>query len=165
MVSSVGKCPYRSYKNVSVITSPNAFFWMRLCEPGCTASIKQRCFVYATPVIGWLCTSWFHALHLLIGCIVTDTTLSAVALTHAEQFSEYCAGSRWDNCCCEDGEWQKATQVAELDKGREQAFYHVLVDAKDWEASWERPPVAYVAEELLQAPEVSCKKEQKTLLH
>jgi len=44
--------------------------------------------------------------------------------------------------------------VAELEKGSEQTFYHLLVDAKDWEASWERPPVAYVAEELLDAPEV-----------
>lgn len=59
----------------------------------------------------------------------------------------------WDNCCCENGEWQKANEVAELGGGREQTFYHLLVDAKDWEASWERPPVAYVAEELLQAPE------------
>lgn len=72
-----------------------------------------------------------------------------------------CAGSRWDNCCCEDVEWQKAARVAELDDGREQAFYHVLVDAKDWEASWERPPVAYVAEELLHAPEVSYQEKHK----
>ena len=61
---------------------------------------------------------------------------------------------RWDNCCCEDGQWQKAAQVSELENGGEQTFYHLLVDAKDWEASWEKPPVAYVAEELLQAPEV-----------
>ena len=83
-------------------------------------------------------------------------------MTRLEHVPDYCAGSRWDDCCCEDGEWQKATQVAELDQGREQAFYHVLVDAKDWEASWESPPVAYVAEELLQAPEVSCKNKPTT---
>lgn len=87
------------------------------------------------------------------------TALSAASLTLCEQLPDYCAGSRWDNCCCEDGEWQKATQIAELDQAHEQAFYHVLVDAKDWEASWESPPVAYVAEELLQAPEVSCEKQ------
>ena len=44
--------------------------------------------------------------------------------------------------------------MSQLENSREQTFYHLLVDAKDWEASWERPPVAYVAEELLQAPEV-----------
>lgn len=85
-----------------------------------------------------------------------DLALVLTSLPHSEQDPDCCAGSRWDNCCCEDVEWQKATRVAELDDGREQAFYHVLVDAKDWEASWERPPVAYVAEELLHAPEVSC---------
>ena len=63
--------------------------------------------------------------------------------------------SRWDNSCCEGEEWQKAAGVADLQKVCEQTFYHLLVDAKDWEASWERPPVAYVAEELLDAPEVS----------
>lgn len=82
-------------------------------------------------------------------------------LCHARAHS--CLGFRWDNCCCENGEWQKANEVAELGGGREQTFYHLLVDAKDWEASWERPPVAYVAEELLQAPEVSCKKCTKCL--
>ena len=92
-------------------------------------------------------------------------TLLAASLLHAEHDPDWGAGGRWDNCCCEDGEWQKATGVAELDHGREQAFYHMLVDAKDWEASWERPPVAYVAEELLQAPEVSCKESRKSLLH
>lgn len=61
---------------------------------------------------------------------------------------------RWDNACCEGQDWQKAAGVADLQKGCEQTFYHLLVDAKDWEASWERPPVAYVAEELLDAPEV-----------
>ncbi|DBA86428.1 TPA: hypothetical protein ACH3X2_005521 [Trebouxia sp. C0005] len=60
----------------------------------------------------------------------------------------------WDNACCEGQDWQKAAGVADLQKGCEQTFYHLLVDAKDWEASWERPPVAYVAEELLDAPEV-----------
>ena len=61
---------------------------------------------------------------------------------------------RWDNCCCEAEKWQKSAGVAELQQGSEQTFYHLLVDAKDWEASWERPPIAYVAEELLTAPEV-----------
>lgn len=61
---------------------------------------------------------------------------------------------RWDNCCCEGEQWQKAANVADLQKGSEQHFYHLLVDAKHWEASWDRPPVAYVAEELLDAPEV-----------
>lgn len=59
----------------------------------------------------------------------------------------------WDNCCCEAEKWQKSAGVAELQQGSEQTFYHLLVDAKDWEASWERPPIAYVAEELLTAPE------------
>ena len=59
-----------------------------------------------------------------------------------------------DNCCCEDTAWQEAAGIPELTHGREQTFYQLLVDAKDWEASWEKPPVAYVAEELLSAPEV-----------
>ena len=62
---------------------------------------------------------------------------------------------RWDNSCCEGEDWQKAAGVADLQKGCEQTFYHLLVDAKDWEASWQRPPVAYVAEELLDPPQVS----------
>lgn len=61
---------------------------------------------------------------------------------------------RWDNSCCEDDEWQKASDVASLPHGLQQPFYQVLVDSKDWEGQWARPAVAYVAQELLEAPEV-----------
>lgn len=55
--------------------------------------------------------------------------------------------------------------MCQLENGGEQTFYHLLADAKDWEASWERPPVAYVAEELLQAPEVKIAPVVKGTLH
>ena len=61
---------------------------------------------------------------------------------------------RWDNCCCEEDAWQQAADVSDLQQGGQQTFYHLLVDAKDWEESRGQPAVAYVAEELLSAPEV-----------
>lgn len=60
----------------------------------------------------------------------------------------------WDEVCCEGEEWQAAADVQALSGGVGQHFYHVLVDMRDWPSARVEAPVAYVAEELLQAPEV-----------
>jgi hypothetical protein len=39
-------------------------------------------------------------------------------------------------------------------RARRQPFYHVLVDVADWKYDAAQPPVAYVAQELLTAPEL-----------
>ena len=59
---------------------------------------------------------------------------------------------RWDGSCMEQSAWQESTCVSALAQGKEQPFYHVLVHADDWD-SWE-PGITYVAQELLQAPQV-----------
>ena len=45
--------------------------------------------------------------------------------------------------------------MAQLRRGAQQPFYHVLADSRDWQDAEGIPPLAYVAEELLRAPEVS----------
>lgn len=57
----------------------------------------------------------------------------------------------WDLACCESPEWQAAAGVSSLRNGAEQVFYHVLVDSGDWPEDIDEPPVAYIAEELLDA--------------
>lgn len=56
--------------------------------------------------------------------------------------------------CCESEEWQEEAGVHQLQAGPNQVFYHCLVDVRDWDQDLDQPPVAYVAEELLSAPEV-----------
>ncbi|KAI8477009.1 MAG: hypothetical protein J3K34DRAFT_498324 [Monoraphidium minutum] len=60
----------------------------------------------------------------------------------------------WDPACCEDEEWVGRSGAAKLEGGLQQPFYHVLVDVRDWEFDAAQPPVAYVAQELLAAPEL-----------
>lgn len=57
----------------------------------------------------------------------------------------------WDLACCESPDWQAFAGVHNLRNGTEQVFYHVLVDSGDWPEDIDEPPVAYVAEELLDA--------------
>ena len=59
---------------------------------------------------------------------------------------------RWDESCCEDEEWQQSAGVGELQQGAVQRWYHVLIDHRSWPQ--DQPAVAYVAEELLSAPQV-----------
>ena len=59
----------------------------------------------------------------------------------------------WDSVCCEDKEWIEVAGAGGLEKGLKQPFYHVLVDVRDWEFDAAAPPVAYIAQELLMAPE------------
>ena len=59
---------------------------------------------------------------------------------------------RWDESCCEDEEWQQSAGVGELQQGAAQRWYHVLIDHRSWPQ--DQPAVAYVAEELLSAPQV-----------
>ncbi len=63
---------------------------------------------------------------------------------------------RWDDRCCETEEWQRRAGVGGLRRGPEQPFYHVLVDQRDWAKGTATPDamLAYVAEEMLTAPEV-----------
>ena len=63
---------------------------------------------------------------------------------------------RWDDRCCETEEWQRRAGVSGLRRGPEQPFYHVLVDQRDWAKGTATPDamLAYVAEEMLTAPEV-----------
>lgn len=58
----------------------------------------------------------------------------------------------WDVKCCEDERWQQENEVDSLQNGASQPFYHVLVDARDWEGSPENS-IGYLAEELLIPPE------------
>ena len=53
-------------------------------------------------------------------------------------------------------EWQRRAGVGGLRRGPEQPFYHVLVDQRDWAKGTATPDamLAYVAEEMLTAPEV-----------
>ncbi|WIA21272.1 hypothetical protein OEZ85_000506 [Tetradesmus obliquus] len=60
----------------------------------------------------------------------------------------------WDVGCCEDEAWQAAAHAGELKKGLSQPFYHLLVEVSDWSYDSAQPPVAYVAQELLAAPEL-----------
>lgn len=60
----------------------------------------------------------------------------------------------WDSRCCESEDWMQQAKVEGLKHGPGQIFYHLLVDARDWEYDPHLPPVAYVAEELLRAPEM-----------
>ncbi|MEW5316228.1 MAG: hypothetical protein WDW38_007609 [Sanguina aurantia] len=75
-------------------------------------------------------------------------------------FSGVVAG--WDAQCCESEEWMAEVGVEKLKQGVRQHFYHVLVDSRDW-ASDEQVPVAYVAEELLSAPELDTDEPQSWL--
>ncbi len=59
----------------------------------------------------------------------------------------------WDEVCCEADEWQAVANVAALQNGVAQPFYHILVDMRDWPSARFEAPVAYVAEELLDAPQ------------
>ena len=67
---------------------------------------------------------------------------------------------RWDQRCCETEQWQQRAGVGGLRRGAEQPFYHVLVDQRDWPkgASAQSAMLAYVPEELLEAPEVRSAK-------
>ena len=53
----------------------------------------------------------------------------------------------------EQSAWQEDTNVSALSEGKEQPFYHVLVDSRDWANYWE-PGITYVPQELLTAPQV-----------
>lgn len=59
----------------------------------------------------------------------------------------------WDDVCCESPDWQERNGVPSLTRKAAQPFYHLLVDVRDWPPNEEAPPIAYVAEELLEAPE------------
>ncbi|KAF5827961.1 Hemimethylated DNA-binding protein YccV like-domain-containing protein [Dunaliella salina] len=59
----------------------------------------------------------------------------------------------WDAQCCESDEWAEAVGVASLPRGSKQPFYQLLVDVRDWSFDYTLPPVAYVAEDFLWAPE------------
>jgi len=59
----------------------------------------------------------------------------------------------WDAQCCESEEWVATSGAAALPKGTKQPYYHVLVERRDWEYDAYQPPVAYVAQEQLWAPE------------
>lgn len=61
---------------------------------------------------------------------------------------------RWDDGCCENAEWKSRIDCASLEYGERQPFYHVLVDMRDWPVSEQDPPVAYVPQERLIAPQV-----------
>lgn len=69
-------------------------------------------------------------------------------------------GGRWDPACAETEEWQVNAGVDNLSKGKAQPFYQLLVDLRDWPYTPRKPgenpdiPLTYVAEELLDAPEV-----------
>lgn len=68
----------------------------------------------------------------------------------------------WDMTCCEDDEWRERAQVSRLARRENQPFYHVLVDEEksNWGVSPDgRPPVAYVAEELIKVPKDETWKE------
>eukprot|EP00798_Chlamydomonas_sp_ICE-L_P022438 gene22439-29550_t len=60
----------------------------------------------------------------------------------------------WDSCCCEVEEWMTNNEVEKLSSGKDQYFYHVLVDKRDWQLDLDQPPVAYVAQEMLTAPDL-----------
>ncbi|GIL48759.1 hypothetical protein Vafri_5212 [Volvox africanus] len=60
----------------------------------------------------------------------------------------------WDSQCCESEDWIAQAKVKELKGGTRQVFYHLLVDARDWEYDAHLPPVAYAPEELLLSPEM-----------
>ncbi|KAG2489687.1 hypothetical protein HYH03_011796 [Edaphochlamys debaryana] len=60
----------------------------------------------------------------------------------------------WDAQCCESEDWISQSKADKLKGGIRQVFYHLLVDARDWEYDPHLPPVAYVAEELLTCPEL-----------
>ncbi|EFJ45564.1 hypothetical protein VOLCADRAFT_94016 [Volvox carteri f. nagariensis] len=60
----------------------------------------------------------------------------------------------WDSQCCESEDWIAQSKAESLQGGTRQVFYHLLVDARDWEYDAHLPPVAYVAEELLTWPEM-----------
>lgn len=61
---------------------------------------------------------------------------------------------RWDDGCCEDDDWKMAIDINTLKFGDLQPFYHVLVDVRDWPLASAVPPVAYVPQEQLIAPQV-----------
>jgi len=60
----------------------------------------------------------------------------------------------WDASCCEDDDWAEGAGAPRAPGGGlRQRYYHVLVDARDWPPDPSQPPVAYVADALLSAPE------------
>ena len=61
---------------------------------------------------------------------------------------------RWDDGCCEDDDWKVAADFEALEFGDLQPFYHVLVDVGDWPLTSSTPPIAYVPQERLLAPQV-----------
>lgn len=62
----------------------------------------------------------------------------------------------WDDGCYEDDDWKKIVDITSLNFGDLQPFYHVLVDARDWPLDSAVPPVAYVPQEQLIAPQWPC---------
>lgn len=67
----------------------------------------------------------------------------------------------WDACCLETPEWQAAAGISsssssgsesEEDATAFQPFYHVLVDARDWEGPEGSPPLLYVPQSRLSWP-------------
>ena len=110
----------------------------------------MHCSVYDVELL--MQHSTFHTpLLLLAGC---PSLLHIVELDLALRPDSQHAWCSWDNSCCEDGKWQQSSGAADLQHCQQQPFYHLLVDSKDWEGSWAQPPIAYVAQELLSAPEV-----------
>ncbi|EIE19000.1 hypothetical protein COCSUDRAFT_54839 [Coccomyxa subellipsoidea C-169] len=59
----------------------------------------------------------------------------------------------WDDGCCEDDDWKAAADFNNLQFGDLQPFYHLLVDVRDWPLNSSTPPVAYVPQERLLAPQ------------
>ena len=49
----------------------------------------------------------------------------------------------------------KHARPCTVSRSHRQPFYHVLVDVRDWKFDAAQPPVAYVAQELLAAPELT----------
>jgi len=59
----------------------------------------------------------------------------------------------FDPVCCEGEEWAEKVGAAALPKGLQQPYYQVLVDSGEWGEHEDNVVVAYVAEELLVAPQ------------
>ena len=54
----------------------------------------------------------------------------------------------------EPQQWQDAENLAATPSGAAQPFYHVLIDSRDRRHPSSLPPVAYIAQDCLSAPEV-----------
>lgn len=76
-----------------------------------------------------------------------------------------CLSCRWDNGCCEDDDWRVAAEFRSLEYGDLQPFYHLLVDVRDWPLDASTPPVAYVPQERLLAPQVCLASVFRLRLH